>query len=61
MDIFNMLIGALLILVSIIIFIIQIREGANSKNDGFTIGDVKLIFAGLFSFLGGLYLFISAF
>ena len=56
-----MLIGALLILVSIIISIIQIREGANRKNEGFTIGDVKLIFAGLFSFLGGLYLFISAF
>lgn len=56
-----MVIGVSLILVSIIIFIIQIRERANRKKESFSIGDVKLTFAGLFSFLGGLYLLISAF
>ncbi|SHM88028.1 hypothetical protein SAMN04488057_104201 [Cyclobacterium lianum] len=61
MDIFNILIGLSLMFVSIIISIIQIREGVFKKKGGATIGDVKLTIAGLFSILGGLYLLISAF
>lgn len=61
MDIFSMLFGVCLILVSIIIFTIQIREGVYKKKGGATIGDVKLTIAGLFSVLGGLYFLISAF
>jgi hypothetical protein len=61
MDVFNILIGVSLILVSIIIFIIQIREGVYKKKGGSTIGNIKLTIAGLFSILGGLYLLISAF
>jgi hypothetical protein len=59
MDLFNILIGISFILVSLIIFIIQIREGAYKNKDGATIGDVKLTYAGLFSFLGGLYFLIN--
>ena len=61
MDVLNILIGVSLILVSIIISIIQIREGVFKKKGGATIGDVKLTIAGLFSILGGLCLLISAF
>lgn len=61
MDVFNVLIGVALVLVSIIIFIIQNRDGVYKKKGGATIGDVKLTIAGLFSILGGLYLLISAF
>ncbi len=56
----NILLGISLILGSLIIFSIQIRQTYKYK-ESFTIGDVKLTFAGLFSFLGGLYLLINSF
>lgn len=61
MEVFNILFGVSLILVSIIISIIQIREGVYKKNGGANIGDVKLTIAGLFAILGGLYFLISSF
>jgi len=61
MDVFNMLIGMSLILVSIIIFITQMREGVYSKKRVSFIGDVKLTVSGLFSLLGSIYFLIIAF
>tara|TARA_R110001592_G_scaffold96331_2_gene276701 strand:- start:100984 stop:101166 length:183 start_codon:yes stop_codon:yes gene_type:complete len=60
MDVFNMLIGVLLILISIIIFIIQVRDKAYNKED-FHMGNVNIYYAGIVSFLAGLYFFISSF
>jgi hypothetical protein len=59
MEVFNLLISICLILVSIIIFLFQIREGVFNKKGIITIGDIKLTIAGFFSFLGGLYLLIG--
>jgi len=55
-----MLIGVLLILVSIIIFIIQIRDKAYIKEE-FHMGNVNIYYAGIVSLLAGLYFFISSF
>lgn len=56
-----MLIGVSLILVSIIILIVQVRDKAYMEKEGFSIGNVKLSFAGVASFLGGLYFLINSF
>ncbi|AFL84624.1 hypothetical protein Belba_2051 [Belliella baltica DSM 15883] len=60
MDIFNMLIGILLILISIIIFIIQIRDKAY-KRDDFNMGNVNIYYAGIVAFLAGMYFFFTSF
>src|SRR5690554_1285538 len=60
MDIFNMLLGVIFILVSLIIFISQFGDKAY-KNEKLTIGDVKLFCAGIFALLGGVYLLIGSF
>ena len=60
MDIFNMLFGVCLILISIIIFVIQIRDKAYTKKE-FHMGNVNIYYAGIASLLAGLYFFISAF
>ena len=61
MDIFRMLMGICFILVSIIILIIQIRDGTYLTKEESHIGDVKLTFAGLMSLVGGLYYLITSF
>ena len=55
-----MLIGVSLILVSIIIFIIQIRDKAYTKKE-FHMGNINIYYAAMVSLLAGLYFFISAF
>lgn len=60
MDIFSMLIGIVFILVSLIIFISQIRDKAYKK-ENFTIGNVELYYAGIAALLGGIYFLTISF
>jgi len=58
MDLFSLLVGFCLILISIGVFIQQIKHRSYA-NDKITIGKVNRYFAGLVSFLAGLYFLIN--
>jgi len=60
MDVFRMLMGVCLVIISIIIFIIQINNKAYTK-DEFNMGNVNIYYVGIASLLLGLYLFITSF
>ncbi|GAB2608543.1 hypothetical protein GCM10026987_02900 [Belliella aquatica] len=60
MNIFEMLFGIGLISISIIIFIIQIREKAYTRKK-FNTGNVNIYYSGVVAFLAGMYFLINSF